>query len=53
LVTGVPAGTTTGSEATGETKVTDLELAVSIDEQVSRLEIPMENVGGVNILETT
>lgn len=37
-------GSTPGREATSETKVTDLELAISIDEQISRLEIAVKDV---------
>jgi len=39
-------------EATGETEVTNLELAVGIDEEVARLQITVQHVGGVDVLET-
>ena len=39
-------------EATGQTKITDLELAVGIDEQVSALQVSVQHIGGVDILQT-
>lgn len=35
-----------------EPGMTYLELAISVDQQVSRLEISMQNVGRVNVLMT-
>jgi hypothetical protein len=32
---------------------THLELTIRIDQQISRLQVTVENVGGVNVLETT
>lgn len=40
-----------GAVAAGKAKVADLELAVGVDEQISGLEVAVENVGGVNVLE--
>jgi hypothetical protein len=40
-------------ESSRKTKITNLELAVGIDEQVTGLEITMKDVGAVNVLETT
>jgi hypothetical protein len=37
-------------ETPGETKVTDFELAVGVDEEVSRFEIAVEDVGRVDVL---
>jgi hypothetical protein len=39
-------------EASRETEVTDLELAVGVDQKVTGLQVSMEDVGGVDILET-
>lgn len=38
-------------KAAGKTKVTNLELTVGIDEEVARLEISVEDIGGVDVLE--
>jgi hypothetical protein len=38
-------------EPSSQTKVTDLQLAVGIDEQVSRLEISVQHVGRVDVLD--
>ena len=35
-----------------ETEVADLELTVGVDQEVTRLEVTMNDVGGVNVLET-
>lgn len=39
-------------ETSGKTKVANLELAVGIDEQVSGLQVTVQNVGGVDVFET-
>jgi hypothetical protein len=39
-------------EAAGEAKVADLELAVGVDQEVSRLQVAVEDVGGVDVLES-
>lgn len=39
-------------EASGQTKVANLELAVGVDEEIARLQIAMEDIGGVDVLET-
>ena len=38
---------------TGETEIADLEITVLIDEDVGRLEIPMDDTCRMDILETT
>ena len=35
----------------GQTEIADLEIAGGVEEQVRRLQITMQNVGGVNVLE--
>ena len=40
-------------EASSKAKVANLELAVCVDEQVAWLEISMQNIGRVDILQTT
>lgn len=40
-------------EASSETKVANLELAIGIDKQVAGLEISVEDIGRVDVLETT
>ena len=35
-------------DASRETKVTDLEVAVRVDEQIARLDVPVHNVGRVH-----
>jgi hypothetical protein len=37
--------------ASSQTKIADLEFAVGVDEEIPRLEITVENVGGVDVLE--
>lgn len=39
-------------ETSGKTKITDLEFAISVDEEISWLQISVEHIGGVNVLET-
>lgn len=39
-------------KATGKAKVADLELAVGVNEQVAGLQVSVEDVGGVDVLET-
>lgn len=39
------------SDTSSETEVADLDTAVLVDEDVSRLEIAVEHVGGVKILD--
>ena len=41
----------TGAISTSETKVADLELTVGVDEEVARLEVTVQDVGGVDVLE--
>ena len=36
-----------------QTKVTDLEITGGVQQQVARLQISVENIGGVDVLETT
>lgn len=38
--------------ASGQTKVTDLEVAVGIDEQIRRLEVAVQHVGRMDVLES-
>ena len=45
--------TTAGGVASCQAKVADLEFAVGIDEKVTRLEVAVKNVGGVDVFETT
>ena len=40
------------AEATGKTKVANLQLTVGVDEQVAGLEIAVQDVGRVDVLET-
>lgn len=40
------------AEATGKTEIANLQLAVGIDEQVTGLEIAVQDVGRVDVLET-
>ena len=40
------------TEATGKTEIANLQLAVGIDEQVTGLEIAMQDIGRVDVLET-
>ena len=35
----------------GQTKIANLEIAGGVEEQIRRLQIAMQNVGGVNVLE--
>ena len=35
----------------GEAKVADAEVTVGIEEEIGRLEIPVETVGGMDVLE--
>lgn len=39
-------------EASGETEVADLELAIGVDEKIAGFEISMKDIGGVNVFET-
>jgi hypothetical protein len=36
----------------GQTKVTDLEFTVSVDQKITRLQIPVQHIRGVDVLET-
>ena len=38
---------------TGKTKVTDLEVTGGDEEEVGRLEVPVENIGEVDVFETS
>ena len=40
-------------EATGQSKITDLELAVGVDEQIARLEITVQNICRVYVFQAT
>lgn len=42
-----------GSSRTSQAEITDLEIAIGVEEQVGRLEISMENVGRVHGLQGT
>ena len=44
-------GASTRGVTPSEAEVADLQLAVSIHQEVSRLQVPMEDVCGMNILE--
>jgi len=46
------AGTSTRSIPSRKAKVADFELTVRINQEVTRLEVTMNNVSGVNVLET-
>ena len=35
-----------------QTEIADLEIAGCVEEQVRRLQVPMQNVGGVDVLES-
>lgn len=39
-------------EASGETKIANLQLAVGVDEEVSGLQVTVEDIGRVDVLET-
>lgn len=39
-------------ETSGETKVADLQFAICVDQQVTRLQVSMEDIGRVNILQS-
>lgn len=39
-------------ETSGKTKITDLEFAISVNEEISWLQISVKHIGGVNVLET-
>jgi hypothetical protein len=45
-------GTPTGRVSSCETEVADFEFTVRVDQEVTRLEVAMDNVGGMNVLET-
>jgi hypothetical protein len=47
------AGGFCGLDGTRETKVTDLEIAVGVEKEVGRFEIPVDDVGGVEGFECT
>jgi hypothetical protein len=51
LVAGGLGGSASRGVPSGEPKITDLELAVRIDQEISRLEIPMEDVGRMDIFQ--
>lgn len=36
----------------GQAKVADLQHTVAVDKQVTRLDVPMEDVGGVQVLKS-
>jgi hypothetical protein len=38
---------------TGQTEVTDLKIAVLVDKNVARLQITVNNAGGVDIFQAT
>ena len=41
------------AETSGQTKITNLKLTVGVNEQVTRLEITMQDVGAVDVLQAT
>ena len=45
-------GASTGGVAPSEAEVTDLQFAIRIYQEVARLQIPMKDVCGVDVLET-
>lgn len=51
LVPGSPGGSTSRSVPPRESKITNLEIAVSIDEKISWLEVPMKDIGGMYIFQ--
>lgn len=53
LVSSCARGAAICTVATSKAKVTNLEIAVGIDKQISGLEITMKDVGGVDVLQTT
>jgi len=50
--TGLGTGTSPRRVSSRETEVTDLEFAVGINQEVTRLKVAVNNVSGVNVLET-
>jgi hypothetical protein len=46
------AGTSARSVPSRKTEVADFELTVRVNQEVTRLEVTMNNVSGVNVLET-
>jgi hypothetical protein len=45
-------GTSPRRVSSCETEVTDFELTISIDQEIARLEVTMDDVSGVDVLET-
>ena len=45
-------GASTRSVSSGETEVAYFEFTVSVNQKVTRLEVTMNNVGGMDVLET-
>ena len=41
-----------GVRHTSQAEVADLEVAGGVEQEVARLEVPVEDVGGVDVLET-
>ena len=50
--TSLGVGTSPRRVSPRETEVADLELTVGVNQEVTRLEIAMNNVSGVDVLET-
>jgi hypothetical protein len=53
LITGSPGSTASWSVATGETEITYLELAIGIDEKITRFKIAMQDIRRMDVFETT
>ena len=53
LITGGFGGSSTRSVAPGQAKIADLEFTISIDEQISGLQISVKNISGMNVLQAT
>lgn len=51
LVSGSLGGSASRSVASREPEVADFEFAVGIHEEISRLEIPMKHVGGMDVFQ--
>lgn len=53
LISGSFGGTTPGCIASSKAKVTNLELTVCIDEQVAWFQIPVKDIGRMDVFQTT
>lgn len=52
LISCGPGSTTARGVTSGKTKITDLEFAISIDQEVTGLEIAVQDVCRVNVFQT-